>query len=85
MTLHVELKPQMEEELAAAAEANGMTIESYARQLLQEALASHPASRSRASREEFRRFLQELATDARSIPQLRAETFSRETIYGEHD
>jgi hypothetical protein len=85
MTIHVELKPQMEEQLAAAAEANGMSMESYAQQLLQEALASDPASRSRASREEFHGFLEEMAMDAPGPPQLQSETFSREMIYGEHD
>lgn len=85
MTIQVELKPQVEEQLAAAAEANGMTMESYAQQLLQEALASDPVSRARVSREEFQRFLEELAMDAPGPPQLRSETFPRETIYGEHD
>jgi hypothetical protein len=39
---------------------------------------------SRASQEEFRAFLDALASKAPNVPQLRSETFSREMIYGEH-
>ena len=39
---------------------------------------------ARASQEEFRAFLDALASKAPNVPQLRTETFSREMIYGEH-
>jgi hypothetical protein len=41
--------------------------------------------RSRASQEEFRAFLDALASKAPNVPHLHAETFSRAMIYGEHD
>jgi len=85
MTIQVELNPEMEALLVAEAQAQGIALEKYAQRLLQEALDSRPRRRSRASQDEFRRFLDALASKAPNAPQLRAETFSRGMIYGEHD
>jgi hypothetical protein len=85
MTIKVELNPEMEARLAAEAWAIGIALEEYAQRLLQQAIDSTPRPRSRASQDEFRRFLDALASKAPSVPQLRAETFSREMIYWEHD
>ncbi len=85
MTIQVELNPEMEARLAAEAEACGMALEAYAQQLLLDAIDSIPKRRSRASQEEFRGFLDALASKAPNVPKLRAENFSREMIYGEHD
>jgi hypothetical protein len=85
VTIQVELNPEMEARLAAEARAYGMALEEYAQRLLLEAIDSMPKRRSRASQEEFRSFLDALASKAPNVPELRAETFSRELIYGEHD
>ena len=85
MAIHVELDPELEEHLAAEAQVRGLALEGYAQRLLQEAVASSPGRRSRASQEEFREFLDALASRAPNVPALRSSTFSRETIYGEHD
>jgi hypothetical protein len=85
MTIKVELNPEMEARLAAEARAFGIALEEYAQRLLQQAIGSPPKPRSRASQEEFRNFLGALASKAPNVPRLRAETFSREMIYGEHD
>ncbi|MGA9668942.1 MAG: hypothetical protein WBQ94_07020 [Terracidiphilus sp.] len=84
MTIRVELNPEMERQLAAGALAHGIALELYAQRLLQEAMASKSRGRSRASQEEFRVFLDALASKAPNVPELRSETFSREMIYGEH-
>jgi hypothetical protein len=84
MTIRVKLNPEMERQLAAEALARGIALEQYAQRLLQEAMASRSGGRSRASQEEFRAFLDALASKAPNVPQLRSETFSREMIYGEH-
>lgn len=84
MTISVELNSEMERQLVAEALARGIALELYAQQLLQEAMASKSRGRSRASQEEFRAFLDALASKAPNVPQLRSETFSREMIYGEH-
>jgi hypothetical protein len=85
VTIHVELNPEMEKQLAAEAQARGMALELYAQSLLQEAMAARNKERSRASQEEFHAFLDALASKAPDVPRLRTETFSRETIYGGHD
>jgi hypothetical protein len=85
MTIKVELNPEMEERLAAEARAYGIALEEYAQRLLQQAMGSPLQARSRASQDEFRSFLDALASKAPDVPQLRADTFSREMIYGEHD
>ncbi len=84
MTILVELNPETETQLAVEALARGIPLELYAQRLLQEAMASRSKGRSRASQEEFRAFLDALASKAPNVPELRSETFSREIIYGEH-
>ncbi len=84
MTIRVELNPETERQLAAEALARGIALELYAQRLLQEVMASRSRGRPRASQEEFRAFLDVLASKAPNVPQLRSETFSREMIYGEH-
>ena len=84
MTIRVELNPEMERQLTAEALARGIALELYAQRLLQEAIASRSRGHARASQEEFRAFLDALASKAPNVPQLRTETFSREMIYGEH-
>jgi len=84
MTIRVELNPEMERQLAAEALARGIALELYAQRLLQEAMASRGKGHARATQEEFRAFLDALASKAPNVPQLRTETFSREMIYGEH-
>jgi hypothetical protein len=85
MTIKVELNPEMEARLAAEARAFGIALEEYAQRLLQQAIDSTPRLRSRANQDEFRKFLDAMASKAPNIPQLRAETFSRQMIYEEHD
>ena len=85
MTIQVELNPELEAQLSAEAQMQGMALESYAQRLLQEAIVAKSRVSSRASQQEFRAFLDALASKAPNAPHLRAETFSREMIYGEHD
>jgi hypothetical protein len=85
MAIQVELNPEVEAKLAAEAQIRGLALEGYAQRLLQEAVASSPERHSRASQEEFRAFLDAMASKAPNVPELRSSTFSREMIYGEHD
>jgi hypothetical protein len=84
MTIHVELSPEMETQLAADAKTRGIPMESYAQRLLQEAITSRSSRLSRASQQEFRAFLDALTSKSPDASQLRSDTFSREMIYGEH-
>ncbi len=83
MSIRVELNPEMERQLAAEALARGIALEVYTQRLLREAIASRSKGHTRANQEEFRAFLDALASKAPNVPQLRSETFSREMIYGE--
>ncbi len=85
MTIHVELNPEMEAQLASEAREHGVAVENYARQLMEEALAARLKRRSYPSREEFGAFLDAMARKAPDAPQLRTNTFSREMIYRDHD
>jgi hypothetical protein len=85
MTIKIELSPEVEAQLAAKAQAYGLQLEEYVQRLLQEAIGSMQKQSSRASQEEFRGFLDMLANRVPNVRQLRAETFSRGMIYGEHD
>jgi hypothetical protein len=85
VTIKIELNPEIEERLAAEAQAQGLALEEYAQRLLQEAIGSTRRIHARASQQEFRGFLDALASKAPNVPQLRAATFSRQMIYGEHD
>jgi hypothetical protein len=85
MAIQLELNPEMEARLAAEARAHGVALEEYAQRLLQEAIDSRPGRRPRLDRDEFRSFLDALASKAPNVPHLRGETFSRDMIYGEHD
>jgi hypothetical protein len=84
MTIRVELNPEMERQLAAEALTCGIALELYAQRLLPDAMATRGKGRSRLSQEEFRAFLDALASKAPNVPRLRSETFSHEVIYGEH-
>lgn len=84
MTIRVELNPELERQLTAEALARGVALEVYAQRLLREAMNSRTKGGTRASQEEFRAFLDALASKVPNAPQLRTETFSREMIYGEH-
>jgi len=85
MTIHVELDPKLESQLTAEAGARGMKVEQYAHLLLEDALAASGTTGSRSSQQEFRAFLDALASRSPNAPELLTETFSREMIYDEHD
>jgi hypothetical protein len=50
MTITLDIKPEMEAELAATARVRGLSAEQYARQVLEQALASATAGRPLAVR-----------------------------------
>ncbi len=85
MTLHIELDHDLEVFLAAAAETRGVAVEQYAQEILRRAIIRKPVSRSSASRQEFRAFLDALESPVPVVPELKDETFSRRFIYGDHD
>ncbi len=56
MTIHVELNPEMERQLAAEALARGIALELYAQRLLQEAIARGAKGMHAQARKNFAPF-----------------------------
>lgn len=88
MNLTIEVKPEVQAELAAQAKAHGMDVLRYAASLLEKAVAPPvecAAGKSKTSREEIRAWLNSMAEFSDRIPPMPGETFSREMIYQDHD
>jgi hypothetical protein len=81
VTIKVELRPETEARLVAQARAQGLPLEQVAERLLNEALTAIPAASGRLSLEEFHQMLAALSEGSENLPELRTETFSRESFY----
>jgi hypothetical protein len=79
MTITVEIKPEVQAELAAQAAARGMDVPSYLATILEQ--AAQPASLEPKNRslEEFEETLDRIAQFSHKIPVLPDETFSRDS------
>jgi hypothetical protein len=84
MTIIIDIKPEVQEELSRRAAAHGVDIGAYAASLLEEA-AHVPAGPKTLSQSQLENTLQELAQFSRKIPLLPDEAFSRESLYEDHD
>ena len=86
MTLHIELRPEIEARLASEAQARGVEIRTYVETLIEEAVAvkTLPPSRTKTP-EEVQAWLDELAQFSDKIPAMPGETFTRAMIYQDHD
>jgi hypothetical protein len=85
MTVTVEIKPEVQAELAAQAAARGMDVAAYLATILEQ--AAQPASLELKNRslEEFEKTLDRIAQFSHKIPVLPDEAFSRESLYQDHD
>jgi hypothetical protein len=81
MTIQIEISPEVEARLTAEAQAHGVPPEKYAGSLLQEALASPARGTGKLTVEEFHAMLAALAEGSEKLPNLPAETFTRESFY----
>ena len=84
MTITVDIRPEVQAELARQAAAQGRAIEAYAASLLEEA-AHLPAGVSRLNRDQLENTLREMAQFSHKIPALPDEAFTRESLYQDHD
>ena len=84
MTITIDIKPEIEAELARQAEVRGMDVPAYATTLL-EAAAHPPRAQKSRSLEEFEKTLDRIAQFSHKIPVLPNEAFSRESLYQDHD
>ena len=84
MTITVDIRPEVQAELARQAAAQGRAIEAYAASLLEEA-AHLPAGTSRLNQDRLENTLREMAQFSHKIPALPDEAFTRESLYQDHD
>jgi hypothetical protein len=83
MTLHVEISPEREAALRAEAQMRGVEVEELARQMIEH--PNIPPSRVPLDPALRRRLLKELAEIGADLEPNPEETYSRETIYFDHD
>ena len=85
MTITINIKPEVEAELARQAEVRGMDVPAYAATLLEDAAQSPHAEPKSRTLEEFEKTLDRIAQFSNKIPILPDEAFSRESLYQDHD
>ena len=86
VTITVEIKPEVQAELAVKAQARGMDVPAYAAALLEEAAALPSLPEPKPyNREEYEAALDRMAQFSHEIPSLPDEAFSRESLYQDHD
>jgi hypothetical protein len=83
MPIVINVKPEVQAELARQATVHGVQLESYAAALLEE--AAHTGRAKPLTKDELDRTIEELAQFSHKIPLLPDEAFSRESLYRDHD
>ena len=83
MTVRLELKPDVEANLAAQARARGVPLDVYLQSVI-EHLARTDEARP-ASQQDLEATLDKLAEMGRDLPHLPPSAFTRESIYRDHD
>lgn len=84
MTITVDIKPEIQIELARQAAAQGRALEAHAAALLEDA-AHLPAGTSQLNLDRLEITFREMAQFSHKIPALPDEAFSRESLYRDHD
>jgi hypothetical protein len=86
MMLTLEISSEVQRELAREAEVRGVAVPALAASLLEEAVARPPATiTAQRSTLQIRAWLESMAEFSDQIPALPGETFSRSTLYQDHD
>jgi len=84
--LGMQITLEIPDELAAQAEARGMTPESYVRSLVADAVRSAPLPIPAAKpKRDLEAFFRAMAANSEKIPQLPDEAFTRASFYQDHD
>ena len=83
MTVRIELKPEVEANLAAQAEARGMALDAYLQNAIED--LAHSELRQKSSPEELEAALDLLAEMGKDLPPLPSSALTRESIYRDHD
>jgi hypothetical protein len=87
MTLQLELKPETERTLRAAAEARQIPVEDYLLALVESALHPSiiPAEKPVMTKEEIEQWFKDISQFGHKIPYRPDLTYSREELYDDHD
>ena len=80
MTIHVEIPPEVQAELAAQARARGMDVPAYAATLLQQAAQPIRYETEERGIEEFENTLDRIAQSSHKMPIFPDEAFSRQGL-----
>jgi len=83
MTVRLELKPDIEANLAAQARARGVALDAYLQEVIEDLGRTKAAPP--ASLQDLRATLDALAEMGRDLPHLPSSAFSRESNYQDHD
>jgi len=81
--IQLELRPEIEAQLAAEAEARGVEIRTYVANLIEQAVSSRVDHQP--TTQEMSAFFQAMAANSEKIPQLPDEAFQRASFYQDHD
>jgi hypothetical protein len=84
MAILLELPPEIEADLAAQAQARGLRLDAYVKNLLrQQASIGH--SEPTMGLDQFEAELDALAQGSETLPYLPPEAMTRESLYQDHD
>lgn len=85
MSIHLELKPEVEERLGREASAKGVSVEAYVEDLIERQVSGQSEGTYRVDMEEVDRVLDALSEGSgdRTVPP--PEAYTRESIYRDHD
>ena len=84
VTITVDIRPEVQAELARQAAAQGRAVEAYAASLLEEAVQV-PGGARRLDQERLENTLREMAQFSQKIPSLPDEAFTSDSLYRYHD
>ncbi len=87
MTLQLDLKPETERNLREAAKARDLPVEEYLLSIVESALhpSRIPVKNPSNTTGELQQWFTEMSQFSHKIPQHPGETWSRETLYDDHD
>jgi hypothetical protein len=83
MTVTLDLTPEVRARALAQAEAAGLPLERYLQSIIEQ--GTLPANSGPVTLEEQERLLDELARRHANLPASSVDSFSRESIYRDHD
>jgi len=83
LTITIDIRPEVQAELARQAAAQGRGVEAYVASLLEEAVR-RPAGSDRLSQDRLETTLRDMAEFSHKIPTLPDEALTRESLYRDH-